>query len=143
MRLIFFVVLGIVLIPDFSFCKSKKPVDTAAGGEQAVQYLLTSDVIVSPIVKPVYRMGDAAAVTLTKILDEQELSAEQIDRVLGIIHMSFERPAIVQAVSDREPKTTLFVLRSLERAASDEHLKARIKEERNFVLSQSVNAPKQ
>jgi hypothetical protein len=73
----------------------------------------------------------------------QELSTIQIQKVLSILHMAFERPAIVQSLSDREPKTTLFILHSLQGVTQDDQLKAQIEEERKFILSQFANAPKQ
>ena len=87
-------------------------------------------------------MGDAAAVVLTKVLADKNPGPREIDMILGIIHMSFSAPRLVENVPDREPRTTQFVLRYLDLSTTDEKLKQRIAEETEFVLSQYAGAPK-
>jgi hypothetical protein len=87
-------------------------------------------------------MGDGAAVVLTKVLADKNPSPSEIEMILAIIHLSFSAPRLVENVPDREPRTTQFVLRYLNLSTADEKLKQRIAEEREFVLGQYANAPK-
>jgi hypothetical protein len=80
------------------------------------------------------RMGDAAAVTITKTLAGQTVNSNTIDGVLVILSASFADPELIENVSDREPKTTLFVLRYLDLSARDPRVRERIGETRTHVL---------
>ena len=84
------------------------------------------------------RLGDAAAVTVTKVLTERNLSATEIDSVLAILTISFADPALVEATVDREPRSTLFVLRYLDLLASDSSTKKKIADTKTYVQEQFV-----
>src|SRR5258708_34656926 len=83
--------------------------------------------------KQLGRMGDAAAVAVTKVIGTKNITAQDIEMVLIVLHLSFSAPRLVEKVSDRAPRTTLFVLQSLDALTTDQRLKQRIVEERTFV----------
>jgi hypothetical protein len=87
-------------------------------------------------------MGDAAAVVVTKVLADKNSSAREIGAILDIIHLSFSAPRLVENVPDREPRTTQFILQYLNLANTDKKLKKRIAEEKEFVLTQYTEAPR-
>ncbi len=92
--------------------------------------------------KLVNRLGDQASVALTKIVSGDKLGTQQIDEALMVVRMAFSAPWIVQNEADRQPRTTLFVLRELELSTSDLALKNRISDVRNYVLQQARNRPR-
>lgn len=79
-------------------------------------------------------MCDAAAVIVTKILGEKNLTVSEIDGVLVVFSAAFAGPS--EIVSDREPRTTLFVLKYLELSIKDAPLKKRIEHTRIHTKEQ-------
>jgi hypothetical protein len=69
--------------------------------------------------------GDAAAVTITKVVSGRSLSPDQIDRVLIVLSMAFGG---VTSGPDAEPKTALFVLLELDLSTNDAQSQRRIAE---------------
>lgn len=59
-------------------------------------------------------MGDAAAVAVTRVLSGARPQADTVDRVLLAIDFSFESPEAIANPADRQPRTALFVLASLD-----------------------------
>lgn len=74
--------------------------------------------------------GDAAAVTITKVVSGICLSPDQIDRVLIVLNMAFGG---VTSGPDAEPKTALFVLLALDLSTNDAQLHGRIAKTRKYV----------
>ena len=81
-------------------------------------------------------LGDASAVALTKISAGKELDAGDIGSILLIITLSYEDPRLVKADSDREPRTTLLLLRYANLATDDARLKSKIASTENYVRRQ-------
>jgi len=74
-----------------------------------------SEVIYSGIMrKQLVRMGDAAAVAITRVLAGERPQADTADRILLIIEFSFDSPEAIANQADQRPKSTLFVLASLD-----------------------------
>jgi hypothetical protein len=74
--------------------------------------------------------GDAAAVTITKVVSGRSLSPDRIDRILIVLNMPFGG---VMSGPDAEPKTALFVLRELDLSTNDAQLQGRIAQTRKYV----------
>ncbi|HYM11898.1 MAG TPA: hypothetical protein VEU62_14270 [Bryobacterales bacterium] len=110
--------------------------DASSRTEKMIEQIIVSGAIDGWTDKQLSRMGDAAAVAVTKLYGEKQFRADDVDGVLVVIHLSFSAPGIVETVSDREPRTTLFVLRYLDSFTADPTLKRRIAEERRYVLQQ-------
>jgi hypothetical protein len=91
--------------------------------------------------KQIGRLGDAAATAVTKLLGdkflrERVLTANEISNVLTIVHMAFAAPGLILNPSDRQPRTTVFVLQCLLLLTSDPALRDSIADTRQFVVSQ-------
>jgi len=85
--------------------------------EQVVKAALDpkSEVIYSGIMrKQLMRMGDAAAVAITRVFAGERPEADTVDRILLIIEFSFDSPEAIADQADQRPKTALFVLASLD-----------------------------
>jgi hypothetical protein len=76
------------------------------------------------------KLGDASAVALTKLLGGKELTTDEIAQVVLIIRLSFNAPRIIEADSDVQPRTTLFVLKYLDNLPVSSALKQKIAEAR-------------
>src|SRR5208283_4440097 len=64
--------------------------------------------------KQLSRMGDAAAVAITKVVAGKTIDAVMVDRLVVIIKTAFSAPQIIENESDRKPRAALFVLQLLE-----------------------------
>jgi hypothetical protein len=89
------------------------------------------------------RGGDAAAVAVTKVLAGKDLDADEVNRVLLVITRAFAAPKIIEVNSDREPRTTLFVLKYLASLRVSPELNKKIAETKQFVeqAAKSVMGP--
>jgi hypothetical protein len=77
-----------------------------------------SEVIYTGIMrKQLMRMGDAAAVAITRVLAGKRPQPDTVDRVLLVIEFSFDSPEAIVNQTDQKPKTALFVLASLDQQA--------------------------
>jgi len=83
--------------------------------------------------------GDAAAVSVTKIVRERGLSPDEIDRVLIVLNMAFGGET---NGPDAEPKTALFVLRELDLSTNDAQLRGRIAQTRKYVQDEFEKSTK-
>jgi hypothetical protein len=126
----------------FSICSPSYSQTPNATSEQVVGRVLTTGAYDGITDKQLGRMGDAAAIEVTKILggklaSGQSISAFDVENVLLILHMAFAATALAVNVSDREPKTSLFVLDSLAFFTNDPSLKKSIADTTQFLLDQN------
>jgi hypothetical protein len=63
--------------------------------------------------KDLNRLGDSAAVALTKIISSRQLDEDQIRQAVLIIRLSFASQKAIELESDKNPRTALFVLNYL------------------------------
>ena len=63
--------------------------------------------------KQVRRLGDAASVAFTKEIGDRQIKWTDIENFLFLVHEAFAAPDAIQNQRDRKPKTSLFVLRTL------------------------------
>jgi len=78
--------------------------------------------------KQLSRMGDAAAVAITKVIAGKKIDQVIIDRLLVILKTAFSAPRIVENESDRKPRAALFILQVVERLTSSSEQRGRILE---------------
>jgi len=90
----------------------------------------------STVQKELERLGDASAVALTKIIGGKPLDEREVEAVLLILTLSYSDPHIVEIASDREPRTTLFLLHSLDLSTADPKLREKINAARSYVRDQ-------
>jgi hypothetical protein len=118
------------------------PLDAEGAVRQALAH--ASEGFTSTDVKELGWLGDASAVALTKVVGGRALEERDIEPLLLVITLSYNAPGIVKIDSDREPRTTLFILQSLELSTSNPRLKEKIKTTRGYVRDQyarSVSTP--
>lgn len=132
-----FALLGFLLVPSICFSQT-----SGTDAESVISRMISSGGYDGVATKQLGRMGDAAAVAVTKVLADKNPSPSEIDMLLAITHFSFSSPEIIGILADREPRTTLFVLQHLNSYATDQTLKQRIAEERKFVLDQFAKSKK-
>jgi hypothetical protein len=87
-------------------------------------------------VKWLPRFGDASAVALTKLLADKPITDTDIPAILIILHDSYGSPSIIEDATERQPRTTLYLLRSLSQVTKDPKNIARIEQATVFVKSQ-------
>ena len=117
-------------------CQNIAPPTRIASAEDIISHAIAFGAFEGNMQKQIARMGDAASVSVTRVLAEREPSGNDIDIVLVILRSSFADPNGVETVTDREPRTTLFVLRSLNGYTSDADLKKRIADTRTYIQEQ-------
>lgn len=111
-----------------------------APGEQIARSIISSGGYNGVQEKALSKLGDAAAVAITKVLAETDPSSSNIDSALSVIHLAFAAPQLIEGPSDRQPTTTLFVLKYLALATTDVRVKQRLAETRQYVLNQAAKA---
>lgn len=104
--------------------------------DESVARLMTSGMLFGSEIKALSRTGDPAAAALTRYIAGMSLDAPAMDRLLTVVHGSFEAPALVEHVADRGPMATLSLLGYLDAQARDAGVKKKIADERVFVLEQ-------
>ena len=86
--------------------------------EQIVERVITSGVVEGNQDKQISRLGDAAAVAATKVIGGklvrgETITASDVNGVAIVLRLAFAAPTIVDATSDREPKTAIVLLQFL------------------------------
>ena len=109
---------------------------TASDSEREVHRLMTCACLDGHDSQTFGRMGDATAVAITKIISGRAPESSEVDAILLILHISFADPKFVDIVSDREPRTAMFVLQYLSSTKRDPSLQARIDETKRYVQQQ-------
>jgi len=102
--------------------------------EHVISRILDRGLLDGHDTKVVGGIGDAAAVIGTKVVGGRSLSPAQIDLVLIVLNMVLNMAfADVTPGPEKQPRTTLFVLRQLELSTNDAQLRARIAQTRKYV----------
>lgn len=110
--------------------------------EQTIEKYLFGGYVDGQGVKQMRRAGDSAAVALSRVLSDRELSNDQIECAASILDSAFSEPGWIENPSDREPRTTLLILRYLDLCAQGPPLKAKIAEVRRHVTDQAAKPVK-
>src|SRR2546423_1328632 len=87
---------------------------TPSTPETMITHMINSGEYEGHNAKVIGPMGDAAAVVVTKVLADKSITSDQIDSVLLILYSAFADPSMVEVVSDRQPRTALFVLQYMD-----------------------------
>jgi hypothetical protein len=88
------------------------------------------------------RAGDSTAVALTRVLSDRELNNDQIEDAVYILNAAFSDVGWIENSADREPGTTLFVLRYLDLCTRDSGLKAKIADARRHITEVAAKPAK-
>ncbi len=134
-----FAIFGLLLFPLIAFCQT----GISPNPGQVISRMIDTGTLEGQDSMVLGGMGDAAAVTVTKVLAGRILSTNEIDIVLIVLSRSFADPRGVAAVPDRKPRTTLFVLAYLDSSTKDPELKKRIAHTRKYVQDQYEKSKKE
>ncbi len=134
------VLLSVSLLPSVAICQSSAQENLEGLVRAFLNQKSKPLLIESPMEGPLNRSGDAAAVAVTRVVQDRDLSPEEIDRILLIINMSFAAPRIVEPESDRQPRTTLFLLKYLDTLPVSPELKHKIAATKQFVEQSAKSA---
>jgi hypothetical protein len=129
-----------LVLPAALLCQAE-PRDAEGAVRQALAH--ASEGYTSTDVKELGWLGDASAVALTKIISGRTLEARDIESMLLIVTLSYGAPGIVKADSDREPRTTLFLLHYLDLATSDAGVREKVATTQTYVRDQYAKSVKE
>jgi hypothetical protein len=101
--------------------------------ENVIKRMITTGFFEGHDEKVINSMGDSAAVVLTKILAGGEPNSTNIEMSLLVLQSSFADPRSIENPNDKQPRTALFVLKSMERYTQDVALKKRIADTTQYV----------
>ena len=117
---------------------------TPSGPEQVIARIIDTGMSEGHDQKVIGWLGDAASVIVTKHLSQRHLSQTEVDSTLNVLTGAFADPSFVKNEADRQPRTTLFVLRYLELSTHDPKLKTRISDAKKYIedrCAQSLRTP--
>ena len=86
--------------------------------------------------KILIHLGDAGAVLATRVLADRNLTPKTIGSALVVLENSFAEPKLVEVTADREPRTSLLLLRYLELSTSDAESRKNIADTRKYIQDQ-------
>jgi hypothetical protein len=113
---------------------------TPSGPEQVIARIIDSGMFEGHDQKVIGWLGDAAAVIVTKHLSQRHLGQADIDMTLIVLVGAFADPSFVRSEADRQPRTTLLVLRYLELSTDDPKLKTRIADAKKYIEDHCVQS---
>src|SRR5580693_7311911 len=113
---------------------------TPSEPEQVIARIIDSGTFEGHDQKVIGWLGDAAAVIVTKHLSQRHLSQRDIDMTLIVLIGAFADPSFVRNEADRQPRTTLLVLRYLELSTDDSKLKTRIADAKKYIEDHCVQS---
>lgn len=122
-----------LLLPAALICQAE-PLDAEGAVRQSLAH--ANGGFTSTDVKELGWLGDASAVAVTKIIGGRALEERDIEPILLVVTLSYGAPRLVKSDSDREPRTTLFLLHSLDLSTADPKLKGKIDAARSYVRDQ-------
>jgi hypothetical protein len=131
-RILLFSAMFLVL--PVSLLSQAEPIDAEGAVRGALAH--ANEGFTSTDVKELGWLGDGSAVALTKIISGRALEERDIEGMLLVVTLSYSAPDIVKIESDREPRTTLFLLNYLDLATNDAKLKEKIAGARTYVKDQ-------
>jgi hypothetical protein len=140
MRLLF-LCIALIALPAELFAQGS-PLEAEAAVRQSLAHF-SNGLITFVDIKNLRRFGDESAIGLTKITAGKILNKSDVDPLLMLIKYSFSDLSFVETPSNREPRTTLFVLRYLEFCTNDAKQKNEIASTRKYVEDQYRKSLKQ
>ncbi len=104
--------------------------------EPAVRRVINTGMIEGWDQKILIHLGDAGAVLATRVLADRNLTPKTIGSALVVLENSFAEPKLVEVTADREPRTSLLLLRYLELSTSDAESRKNIADTRKYIQDQ-------
>ena len=101
--------------------------------EQVVKRVINTGMIQGWDQKLLVHLGDAGAVIATKVLADMNLTPKTIGGALMVVENSFAEPKFVEVTADREPRTSLLLLKYLELSTSDAESRKNIADTSKYI----------
>src|SRR6266852_2122196 len=130
------IALSVFCIGTSALCQNVASQPSPSSLQEVIRSALERSAIDGHIQKQLGKMGDAAGVSITKVLAEKAINENDVKIVLALLRLSFADPGAVETVADREPRTALFVLRLLDQYTQDMALKRDIADTKAYVKQQ-------
>jgi hypothetical protein len=124
----------LLLIVLFVGCSEPSLCQDSSAQEVSIQHYLGGGDLDGEFIKLVGGMGDAAAVTMTKVVAGGSLSSSQVQDIIEILGYAFAEPRLVGNPADRQPRAALFLLSYLDTTVKDASLRVKIDDVRKHIL---------
>jgi hypothetical protein len=115
--------------------------DTPLTLTQIIQRIMNGGLWEGQMDKQLQRAGDGAAVVISKVISDRSLSDVEIETVLDMLERSFAEPSWIQTPDDRQPRTTLLIVRYLQSITLSQGLRAKAATVRKNVLQHALVEP--
>jgi hypothetical protein len=129
-RLFFVAVL--LALPTLAWCENAEAADPELIVHRAL-FQISKGAYNAEDEKQVRRLGDAASVAFTKEIGNRQMKWTDIENFLFLVHEAFATPSTIQIPRDRKPKTSLFVLQTLNHLPLTDELKRSIADTKVFL----------
>jgi len=129
-RLFFVAVL--LALPTLAWCENAEAADPELIVHRAL-FQISKGAYNAEDEKQVRRLGDAASVAFTKEIGNRQMKWTDIENFLFLVHEAFATPSTIQNPRDRKPKTSLFVLQTLNHLPLTDELKRSIADTKVFL----------
>lgn len=116
--------------------QAKQPEQHVTTPEEMIKSAIESGTFEGGMQKQISKMGDAAAVVITKVFAGRDLTKLEIDMALVILTSSFAGPGSVKIEADRQPRTAFLLLRYLDCSTNDPALKKDIAHTKQYISEQ-------
>ncbi len=127
-----FLIAVLFAAPTLAWCENPQAADPQLIIHQAL-FQISKGAYGAEDEKQVRRLGDAASVAFTKEIGNRQMTWTDIENFLFLVHEAFATPTTIQNPSDRNPKTSLFVLQALNPLPLTDELKRSIADTRVFL----------
>jgi len=127
-----FLVAMLLALPTLAWCENAEAADPEFIVHRAL-FQISKGAYNAEDEKQVRRLGDAASVAFTKEIGNRQMKWTDIENFLFLVHEAFATPSTIQIPRDRKPKTSLFVLQTLNHLPLTDELKRSIADTKVFL----------
>jgi len=122
----------LLALPTLAWCENAEAADPELIVHRAL-FQISKGAYNAEDEKQVRRLGDAASVAFTKEIGNRQMKWTDIENFLFLVHEAFATPSTIQNPRDRKPKTSLFVLQTLNHLPLTDELKRSIADTKVFL----------
>jgi hypothetical protein len=130
-----FLVAVLIASPTLAWCENAEATDPQPVVHRAL-FQISKGAYNTEDEMQVRRLGDAASVAFTKEIGNREMTWTDIENFLFLVHEAFAAPFTIQNQRDRKPKTSLFVLQTLNHLPLTAELKRSVADTKVFLEAQ-------
>lgn len=126
----------LMLWSGLAITQNASPDQHIAMPEELIKAVIEQGTLEGEMQKQFGKMSDAAGSTITRVFAGKSLTRLDMNAALEIITSAFADPRYVPIQSDRQPRTTLLLLRYLDFWTTDPAVKRDIAHTRRYVEEQ-------